>query len=249
MKHSILSQKEQKALKQYFLNEIQKHLQPHTISHTNYFDGELTIANLKQMSTFVKLEFEYSSATNRVYLRNIPNSQVVLNERDLSEFIKCVNLDGKNMQDIIDETGYAFVTITQPVVKIEFDNLGHTLSYQIDYVHYKARNQEYFLNDTNENNKHTISNEERATLTSKTEAVYEEIPYTPKFRNYLQYEGPQLAGVDDPKWYNWEYELRNTVLDLACEQINKIILNIAHNHPGITVDELIEQLDRKDASC
>ena len=43
MKQSSLSQKEQEVLKQYFLKEIQKQLKPYTISHTDYFDGELTI--------------------------------------------------------------------------------------------------------------------------------------------------------------------------------------------------------------
>ena len=49
MKQSTLSQKEQDVLKQYFLNEIQKQLQPYTINHTNYFDGELTITDLEQI--------------------------------------------------------------------------------------------------------------------------------------------------------------------------------------------------------
>lgn len=249
MKQSALSQKEQDILKQYFLKEIQKQLQPYTISHTKYFDGELTITNLETIKNLIQLKFEHSTATNRIYLCDVPNSQVALNESDLPKFIKCLNLDSKNMQDIIDETGYAFTIITQPVVKIEFDNLGHTLSYQMDYINYKAGKQEYFLNDTNETDRYTISYEERATLTSKTEAVYEEIPYTPKFRDYLQYEGPQLAGVNDAKWYDWEYKLRNTVIELAYEQINEVISDIAHNHSGITVDELIEQLDRKDTSC
>lgn len=246
MKQSSLSKKEQDVLKQYYLKEIQKQLQPYTLSHTNYFDGELAITNLETIADLINLEFEHSAATNRIYLRD---NQLNLDEQDLPEFIKCINLDGKNMQNIIDETGYTFTVITQPVVEIEFDNLGHTLRYQMNYINYKTGKQEYFLNDTNATDTYTISNEECATLTSKTETVYEEIPYTPKFRDYLQYEGPQLAGVDDAKWYDWEYELRNTVIGLAYEQINEIISNIAHNHPGITADELIEQLNRKESSC
>lgn len=101
MKQSTLSQKEQEVLKQYCLKEIQKQLKPYTISHTNYFDGELTITNLETIADLIKLEFEHSAATNRIYLRDIPNSQVALNEQDLPEFIKCIYLDGKNMQDII----------------------------------------------------------------------------------------------------------------------------------------------------
>ena len=249
MKQSTLSQKEQDVLKQYFLNEIQKQLQPYTINHTNYFDGELTIADLEQIVDCIKLEFERSTATNRIYLRDIPNSQVALNEQGLPEFIKCINLDGKNMQDIIDETGYAFTVITQPVVEVAFKNLGHTLSFQMDYVNYKESGQEYFLTDIDDNSKYTISNEEYATFTSKTETVYEDIPYSPKFLNYLQYDGPRLAGVDDSKWYDWEYKLRNTVIGLASEQINEAIAHIARNHSGITVGELINQLDRKEPIC
>lgn len=249
MEQSALSQKEQDVLKQYFLKEIQKQLKPHTISHTDYFDGELTITTLETITDLIKLEFEHSAATNRIYLRDVPNSQVVLKEQDLPQFIKCINIDGKNMQNIIDETGYAFIVITQPVVEIEFDNLGHTLGYQMDYINYKAGKQEYFLNDTNETDTYTISNEECATLTSKTEVVYEEIPYTPKFWDYLQYEGPQLAGVEDPKWYDWEYELRNTVIGLAYEQINEVLSNIARHHPGVTIENLIERLDRKETTC
>lgn len=249
MKQSTLSQKEQEVLKQLFLNEIQKQLKPYTISHTNYFDGELTITNLETIADLIKLEFEHSAATNRIYLCDVPNSQVALNEQDLPKFIKCINLDGKNMQDIIDETGYAFTIITQPILEIVFENLGHILSFQIDYVNYKKSGHEYLLTDIDEDSKYTISNEEYATLVSKTETVYEDIPYSPKFLNYLQYEGPQLAGVDDAKWYDWEYKLRNTVIGLAYEQINEVISDIAHNHSGITVDELIEQLDRKEPIC
>ena len=249
MKQSSLSQKEQDVLKQYFLNEIQKQLQPYTITHTDYFDGELTITNLEKITNCIKLEFEHSITTNRIYLRDIPNSQVALNEQDLPEFIKCINLDGKNMQDIVNETGHAFTVITQPVVEITFENLGYILNFQIDYVNYKKSGHEYLITDIDENSKYTISNEEYATLVSKTETVYEDIPYSPKFLNYLQYEGPQLAGVDDTKWYDWEYKLRNTVIGLAYEQINEVISDIAHNHSGITVDELIEQLNRKETSC
>ena len=249
MKQSALSQKEQEVLKRYFLNEIQKQLQPYVISNTDYFDGELTITNLEQIADHIKLEFEHSTATNRIYLRDIPNSRVALNEQDLPEFIKCINLDGKNMQDIVNETGHTFTVITQPVVKITFENLGYILNFQIDYVNYKKSGHEYLITDIDENSKYTISNEEYATLVSKTETVYEDIPYSPKFLNYLQYEGPQLAGVDDAKWYDWEYKLRNTVIGLAYEQINEVISDIAHNHSGIAVDELIEQLDRKEPAC
>lgn len=249
MKQSALSQKEQDVLKQYFLKEIQKQLQPYTISHTNYFDGELTITNLEQIEDYIKLEFEHSAATNRIYLCDVSASQVALNEQDLPEFIKCINLNGKNMQDIIDETGYTLSVITQPVVEVAFENLGHTLSYQMDYVNYKESGQEYFLTDIDDDSKYTISNKKYATLTSKTETVYEEVPFTPKYMDYLQYDGPQLAGVDDSKWYNWEYKLRNTVIGLTCEQINSVISNIAHTHSGITVTELINQLERKEPTC
>lgn len=254
MKQSTLSQKEQDVLKQYFLKEIQKQLQPYTISHTNYFDGDLTITNLEQNQEHIKLEFEYSAATNRVYLCDVPNSQAVLNESDLPEFIKCLNLDGKSMQDTIDKTGYAFEVITQPIVETEFPMLGGIGELKLDYVHYKKCGQKHFACDddgdySKTDTKRTISTEKRATLVSKTEITRERIPYSRHSPFLLYYYGPQLAGVDDSKWYNWEYELRNTIIGLAYEQINDIISSIAHNHPGVTIDSLIEQLDRKEPIC
>ena len=251
MKQSTLSQKEQDVLKQYFLNEIQKQLQPYTISHTDYFDGELTITNLETIADLIKLEFEHSAATNRIYLRD---SQLNLDESDLPEFVKCINLDSKNMQNIIDETGYAFTVITQPVVEIEFPMLGGLGELKLDYSHYKQSGCKYFACDDGENwskddNKRIVSEENRTTLVSKMKPVDETIPYSRYSPFSLHYHGPQLAGVDDPKWYSWEYKLRNTVIGLAYEQINEVISNIAHNHSGITVDELIEQLDRKEPSC
>lgn len=254
MKQSSLSQKEQDVLKQCFLKEIQKQLQPYTLSHTNYFDGELTITNLETITDLISLEFEHSAATNRIYLRDIPYSQVALNETDLPEFIKCLNLDSKNVQDIIDETGYTFTIITQPTVEIEFPMLGGLGELKLDYVHYKQSGCKYFACNDGENwskddNKRNVSEENRATLASKMKPVDETIPYSRYSPFSLRYHGPQLAGVDDPKWYNWEYELRNTVIGLAYEQINEIISNMAQNHSGITADELIEQLDRKEPSC
>ena len=254
MKQSNLSQKEQDVLKQYFLKEIQKQLQPYTISHTNYFDGELTITDLETIADIIKLEFEHSAATNRIYLRDIPNSQVTLNEHDLPEFIKCLHLNDKNMQDIIDETGYAFTIITQPIVKIEFPMLGGIGELKLDYVHYKRSGCKYFACDDGENwskddNKRIVSEETRATLASKIRPVDETIPYSRYSPFSLHYHGPQLAGVDEAKWYDWEYKLRNTVIGLAYEQINEVISDIAHNHSGIAIDELIEQLDRKESSC
>lgn len=254
MKQSSLSQKEQDVLKQYFLKEIQKQLKPYTISHTNYFDGELTITNLETIADLIKLEFEHSDATNRIYLCDVPTSQVALNESDLPEFIKCINLNDKNIQAIIDETGYAFTIITQPTVEIEFPMLGSIGNLNLDYIHYKQSRCKYFACDDSENwskddNKRIVSDENRATLVSKMKPVDETIPYSRYSPFSLHYHGPQLASVDDPKWYSWEYELRNTVIGLAYEQINEIISNIAQNHPGITVDKLIEQLDRKDTSC
>lgn len=254
MKQSALSQKEQDVLKQYFLKEIQKQLKPYKISHTNYFDGELTITNLETIADLIKLEFEHSAATNRIYLRDIPNSQVVLNEQDLPKFIKCLNLDSKNMQDIINETGYAFTVITQPTVEIEFLMLGGIGNLKLDYVHYKQSGCKYFACDDSENwskddNKRIVSEETRATLASRIKPVDETIPYSRYSPFSLHYHGPQLAGVDDAKWYDWEYELRNTVIGLAYEQINEVISDIAHNHSDIAVDQLIEQLDRKESSC
>ena len=254
MKQSTLSQKEQDVLKQYFLNEIQKQLQPYTISHTDYFDGELTITDLEQIADYIKLKFEHSAATNRIYLRNIPNSQVALNEQDLPEFIKCINLDGKNMQDIIDETGYAFTVITQPTVEIEFPMLGGIGNLKLDYSHYKQSGCKYFTCDddedcTKDDIERIVSTKKRATLVSKTETVDETITYSRHSPFPLDYQGPQLAGVDDSKWYGWEYKLRNTVIGLAYEQINEVISNIACHHSGITVTELIEQVDRKETTC
>lgn len=254
MKQSTLSQKEQNVLKQYFVKEIQKQLQPYVINHTDYFDGELTVTNLEKIANCIKLEFEHSIATNRIYLRDISNNQVALNEQDLPEFIKCINIDGKNMQDIIDETGYVFVTITQPAVEIEFPMLGGIGELKLDYIHYKQSGCKYFACDDGENwskddNKRIVSEETRATLASKIKPVDETIPYSRYSPFSLHYHGPQLAGVDDSKWYDWEYKLRNTVIGLAYEQINEVISGMAHNHSGITVDELIEQLDRKEPSC
>lgn len=251
MKQSSISQKEQNVLKQYFLKEIQKQLQPYIISHTNHFDGELTITNLEQIQEHIKLEFEYSVATNRIYLHD---NQLILDEQDLPEFIKCLRLNDKNMQDIIDETGYAFTIITQPVVEIEFPMLGGISELKLDYVHYKQSECKYFACDDGENwskddNKRIVSEENRATLVSKMKPVDETIPYSRYSPFSLHYHGPQLAGVDDAKWYGWEYELRNTVIGLAYEQINEVISNIAHNHSGITIDELIERLDRKETTC
>lgn len=87
------------------------------------------------------------------------------------------------------------------------------------------------------------------TIAIKIKPVDETIPYSRYSPFSLHYHGPQLAGVEDPKWYDWEYELRNTVIGLAYEQINEIILDIAHNNSGVTIESLIEQLDRKDTSC
>ena len=254
MKQSTLSQKEQEVLKQYFLKEIQKQLKPYTISHTNYFDGELTITNLETIADLIKLEFEHSAATNRIYLRDIPDSQVALNEQDLPKFIKCINLDGKNMQDIIDETGYAFTVIAQPTVEIEFPMLGGIGNLKIDYVHYKQSGCKYFACDdgedcTKDDIERIVSTEKRATLVSKTETVDETITYSQYSPFPLDYQGPQFAGVDDSKWYDWEYKLRNTVIGLAYEQVNEVLSNIARTCPGITVTELIEQLDRKEPTC
>lgn len=202
MKQSALSQKEQDVLKQYFLKEIQKQLQPYTISHTNYFDGKLTITNLEKIVDLIKLEFEHSAATNRIYLRDVPASQVALNESDLPEFIKCLRLNNKNMQDIIDETGYAFTIITQPAVEIEFPMLGGIGNLKLDYVHYKQSGCKYFACDDGENwskddNKRIVSEETRATLASKIRPVDETIPYSRYSPFSLHYHGPQLAGVDE----------------------------------------------------
>ena len=251
MEQSALSQKEQDVLKQYFLKEIQKQLQPYTISHTNYFDGELTITNLETIADLIKLEFEHSAATNRIYLRD---SQLNLDETDLPEFIKCINLDNNNMQNIIDETGYAFTVITQPTVEIEFPMLGGIGNLKLDYVHYKQSGCKYFACDDGENwskddKKRIVSEENRATLVSKMKPVDETIPYSRYSPFSLHYHGSQLAGVDDAKWYDWGYKLRNTVIGLAYEQINEVISNIAHNHSGVTIENLIEQLDRKEPSC
>ena len=139
MQQTTITRRERKTLVQYYLKEIETQLHADNVTHLQYFNGKLTIHNLTLLEKFLELDFEYSQSTGRVYLRDIPHSYIDLDDIDLPEIVKCIDIDGKNLQDYIDETGYKFDMIHIPSVTVEYPNLSRVFNCHVDYVRYKKK--------------------------------------------------------------------------------------------------------------
>lgn len=252
MRQTVITQRERKTLVRHYLKEIEKQLQSCDVEHLQYFSGKLTVHNLKLLEKFLELDFEYSQSTERVYLRDAPYSYIDLDDIDLPEIVKCIAIEGKTVQDYIDETGYKFDIIHIPDVTVEYPNLLSVFNCHVDYVRYKKENKQYLLTTGEELRKDreiTINMADISMLVSKTEMVMEEVPLSPPHKRFgirstkpivLPYAGPQLAGMDDAKWYRWTDELKHRVVPMALQTIVDAITRVANNHAGITTTELIK---------
>lgn len=258
MQQSTITRRERKTLMQYYLKEIEKKLHADNVTHLQYFSGKLTIHNLTLLEKFLKLDFECSQSTGRVYLRNAPYSYIDLDDVDLPEIVKYIDIDGKNLQNYIDETGYEFDIIHVPEVTVEYPNLSSVFNCHVDYVRYKKENKQYLITTGEELRKKreiTIDMADISMLVSKTETVMEEVPLLPPHKRFgirvtkpivLPYAGPQLAGVDDAKWYRWTEELKHRVIPMALQVITDAIVCVANNHAGITTTELINMMKEEE---
>lgn len=258
MQQTAITKRERKTLVRYYLKEIEKQLQNDTVEHLQYFNGQLTVHNLKLLEKFLELDFEYSQSTERIYLRDTPYSYIDLDDIDLPEIVKCIEIDGKNVQDYIDETGYKFDIIHIPDVTVEYPNLSSVFNCHVDYVRYKKENKQYLLTTGEELRKDreiTINMADISMLVSKTEMVMEEVLLSPPHKRFgitwtkpvvLPYAGPQLAGVDDVKWYRWTEELKHRVIPIALQTIADAVTCVASNHAGITTTELINMMKEEE---
>lgn len=258
MQQTTITKRERKTLVKYYLKEIEKQLRTDDVTHLQYFSGKLTVQSLKLLEKFLELDFEYGQATDRVYLRDIPYSYIDLDDTDLPVIVGCITLDGKNLRDYIDETGYKFDIIHIPSVTVEYPNLSRVFNCHVDYVRYKKENKQYLITTGEELRKKreiTIDMADISMLVSKTEMVMEEVPLLPPHKLFgiratkpivLPYAGPQLAGVDDAKWYRWTEELKHRVIPMALQVITDAIAYVANNHPGITTSELINMMKEEE---
>ena len=258
MQQTTITKRERKTLVQYYLKEIEKQLQSDEVEHLQYFSGKLTIHNLTLLEKFLELDFECSQSTGRVYLRDAPDSYIDLDDVDLPEIVKCIDINGKNLQDYIDETGYKFDAIHIPSVTVEYPNLSRVFDCHVDYVRYKKENKQYLITTGEELRKKReiiINMADISMLVSKTEMVMEEVPLLPPHKRFgiratkpivLPYAGPQLAGVDDAKWYRWTEELKYRVVPAALQVISDAVTCVANTHAGITTTELINMMKEEE---
>ena len=258
MQQTTITKRERKTLVRYYLKEIEKQLQEDTVEHLQYLNGKLTVHNLKSLEKFLELDFEYSQSTERIYLRDTPYSYIDLDDIDLLEFVKCIDIDGKNVQDYIDETGYKFDIIHIPDVTVEYPNLSSVFNCHVDYLRYKKENKQYLLTTGEELRKDrevTINMTDVSALVSRDEMIREDVLLAPPHKRFgiawtkpivLPYAGPQLAGVDDAKWYRWTEELKHRVVPTALQVICDAVTCVANTHAGITTVELIKMMKEEE---
>ena len=90
MTQTTITKRERKTLVHYYLKEIEKQLQDDSVEHLQYFNGKLTVHNLKSLEKFLELDFEYSQSTERIYLRDAPYSYIDLDDIDSPDVVKCI---------------------------------------------------------------------------------------------------------------------------------------------------------------
>lgn len=140
MTEKQLSQKENDLLVTHYLDKMSQYLRPVPISLGKFFKGEISIDSALPFRNVLNLGVEVSDVTQRIYpflnehLENLQRSGLNAAIHYFDSIIPAIKIDGKPLQDIIDETGYQLKLIESPVVRVISNSLFARQMEQRDWL-------------------------------------------------------------------------------------------------------------------
>lgn len=140
MTEKQLSQKEKDLLVTHYLNKMSQYLRPFPISLGKFFKGEVSIDSALPFRNVLNLGVEVSDITQRIYpfsnkhLENLQSSGLNAAIYYFESIIPVIKIDGKPLQEIIDETGYQLKLVEDPVARVVSNGLFARLTVQRDWL-------------------------------------------------------------------------------------------------------------------
>lgn len=264
MAEKQLSQKENDLLVTHYLNKMSQYLRPFPISLGKFFKGEVTIDSALPFRNVLNLGVEVSDATQRIYpflnkhLETLQQSGVNAAIHYFESIIPAIKIDGKPLQEIIDETGYQLKLIENPVVRVISNSLFSRLVVQRDWLESViegVQGQDFdtlpfgcaYLED--------VVARRTLALTTGNESfekwvvrkgvklfgvqVKKELSYT--------FYAHELAGLKDAKWFEWVEEFEDILLPSVLSALSVAFLQMYKESVSLTMEDLLELTNKEKA--
>lgn len=264
MAEKQLSQKENDLLVTYCLNKMSRYLRTFPISLGKFFKGEVSIDSALPFRNVLNLGVEVSDVTQRIYpfsnehLENLQRSGVNDAIHYFDSIIPAIKIDGKPLQEIIDETGYQLKLIESPVVRVVSVSLFTRLTVQKDWLESViegVQGQDFetlpfgctYLKDV-------VSRRTLALTTGNGSFekwvvrkgvklfgvhVKKELSHT--------FYAHELAGVKDAKWFEWVEEFETILLPCVLSELSFAFLQMYKEWTPLTMEDLLELTNKEKA--
>lgn len=264
MTEKQLSQKENDLLVTYCLNEMSRYLRTFPISLGKFFKGEVTIDSALPFRNVLNLGVEVSDVTQRIYpfsnehLENLQRSGVNAAIHYFDSIIPVIKIDGKPLQEIIDETGYQLKLVEDPVARVVSNGLFARLTVQRDWL-------ENIIEGVQERDFDTlpfgrtyledvVARRKLALTTGnggfKKWVIRKGVKlfgiHVKKELSYLFY-AHELAGVKDVKWFEWVKEFEDILLPCILSELSFAFLQMYKESTPLTMEELLELTNKEKA--
>lgn len=262
MTEKQLSQKEKDLLVTHYLNKMSQYLRPFPISLGKFFKGEVYIDSALPFRNVLNLGVEVSDITQRIYpfsnkhLENLQSSGLNAAIYYFESIIPTIEIDGKPLQEIIDETGYQLKLVEDPVARVVSNGLFARLTVQRDWLENVIEGVQErdfdtlpfgcaYLEDVVARRKLALTTGsgsfEKWVVRKGVKLfgvhVKKELSYT--------FYAHELAGVKDAKWFEWVWEFENILLPCVLNELSFAFLQMYKTSTPLTVDDLLELTNKE----
>lgn len=262
MTEKQLSQKEKDLLVTHYLNKISQYLRPFPISLGKFFKGEVSIDSAFPFRNVLNLGVEVSDITQRIYpfsnkhLENLQSSGLNAAIYYFKSIIPVIKIDGKPLQEIIDETGYQLKLVEDPVARVVSNGLFARLTVQRDWLEDVIEGVQERDFDTLPFGRTYLEDvvaRRKLALTTGNGGfkkwvirkgvklfgidVKKELSYT--------FYAHELAGSKDAKWFEWVKEFEDILLPCILNELSFAFLQMYKESTPLTMEELLELTNKE----
>lgn len=265
MTEKQLSQKEKDLLVTHYLNKMSRYLRTFPISLGKFFKGEVSIGSALPFRNVLNLGVEISDVTQRIYpfsnkhLETLQSSGLNAAIHYFESIIPTIKIDGKPLQEIIDETGYQLKLVESPAARVVSNSLFARLTVQRDWLENVIEGVQErdfdtlpfgcaYLEDVVARKKLALttgSGSFKKWVVRKGVRLFgvhvkKELSYT--------FYAHELAGVKDAKWFEWVWEFENILLPCILSELSFAFLQMYKESAPLTVDDLLELTNKEESS-
>lgn len=262
MTEKQLSQKEKDLLVTHYLNKMSQYLRPFPISLGKFFKGEVSIDSALPFRNVLNLGVEVSDITQRIFpfsnkhLENLQSSGLNATIYYFESIIPTIKIDGKPLQEIIDETGYQLKLVEDPVARVVSSNLFNKLAVERSFL-------EDIIEGKQEQDFRTLPfsctcldfalTRKKLALTTGNGSfkkwvirkgvklfgidVKKELSYT--------FYAHELAGLKDAKWFEWVKEFEDILLPCILNELSFAFLQMYKKSTPLTSEDLLELTNKE----